>query len=88
MDVKQEREELIELAEKALKKIKDVIPMNMEDTEPEKLKIAVQGKLEAIEACKQIISTVEELKELNDEQDPGKDAEENSIFGGAEGFAK
>ena len=84
MDIKKERDDLIRLAQGALEKIKDVIPSDLDETTPEKLKLAVQGKIEAINACENIIATIERLNELNDESDPSENEEKDSIFFGAE----
>ena len=87
MDTGKERQELIELSQKALVKIKAVIPADIEGTDPEKIKIAVQGKLEAIKSCEEIISTVERLKEAEDEQNKTKDEGEGEDFFGIENHA-
>lgn len=84
MDTRKERVSLIKLSTQALEKIKAVIPQDIDTTDPEKVKVSVQGKMEAINACKQIISTIEELKSLNDEQNSDKVEGKDNTFAGIE----
>ena len=75
MDIKKERERIVESAGVALKQLDKLINQNIDLTalDPEKAKAAAQGKIEAIEGSFKILERIAGELEASGETDTSND---------------
>ena len=83
------KERLLKSTRKALDELDKVVKLAIEDLEPEKAKIAVQGKIEAVEGSMKLIGVIKDLENKDDKteedaKDERKGAEKATTFTGPE----
>lgn len=89
MDSIQQRQKLVASCQKALVELDKVINQVIEDIDPEKAKIAVQGKVEAIVGYDKILGIISmQLITIENEQNAKEGSDKVKAFDGVEQRSK